>query len=96
MKMTVKKVCTLECILALVLCLAQFSDLLGQESVGNSDQYGVKAGINFAELFGDDAIPESDRKVGYSFGIYGTFKISKAFKVQPEVIWSLQGQKIGE
>jgi len=89
----VKKVFKLKCIILVVLCLAEISDLLGQETVGNSDQYGVKAGINFAELFGDDAIPESDRKVGYSFGIYGAFKISKAIKIQPEVIWSLQGQK---
>jgi len=58
--------------------------------------YGLKAGINFAELWGEDALPESDRKTGYSFGAYATFKISKDFKVQPEVIWSLQGEKSEE
>lgn len=56
------------------------------------EQYGLKAGINFAELWGEDALPQSDRKVGYSFGIYGAFKISKEWKIQPEVIWSLQGE----
>ncbi len=59
----------------------------------NKVQYGIKAGINFAELFGDDAIPESDRKIGYSFGTYASFKVSKDFKIQPEIIWSLQGEK---
>ena len=54
--------------------------------------YGVKAGINFAELWGDDALPQSDRKVGYSFGVYASYKISKDLKIQPEVIWSLQGE----
>lgn len=58
----------------------------------NETQYGLKAGINFAELWGEDALPQSDRKVGYSFGVYATYKISKEWKIQPEVIWSLQGE----
>jgi hypothetical protein len=55
-------------------------------------QYGIKAGINFAELWGEDALPESDRKVGYSLGGYASYKLSKSLKLQPEVIWSLQGE----
>lgn len=55
-------------------------------------QYGLKAGINFAELWGEDALPESDRKVGYSFGVYASYKIAENLKLQPEVIWSLQGE----
>jgi hypothetical protein len=62
----------------------------------NEGHYGLKAGINFAELWGKDALPESDRKVGYSFGVYATYKISKEWKLQPEVIWSLQGEKSKE
>ncbi|MFN4000347.1 porin family protein [Algoriphagus sp.] len=58
--------------------------------------YGLKVGINFAELWGKDALPESDRKVGYSFGVYSSYKISKEWKIQPEVIWSLQGEKSKE
>lgn len=54
--------------------------------------YGLKAGVNFAELFGEDAIPESDRKVGYSLGAYASYKITKDLKIQPEIIWSLQGE----
>lgn len=65
--------------------------VLAQES--KTIQFGVKSGINFAELFGDDAIPESDRKVGYSFGTYMNFKLTKDLKLQPELIWSLQGEK---
>jgi hypothetical protein len=41
-------------------------------------------------------LPESDRKVGYSFGVYASYKISKESKIQPEVIWSLQGEKSKE
>lgn len=55
--------------------------------------YGLKAGLNFAELYGEDALPESDRKEGYSLGWFTTYSISSAFKLQLEMIWSLQGEK---
>ncbi|KEO75460.1 hypothetical protein EL17_00995 [Anditalea andensis] len=56
-------------------------------------QFGIKAGVNYATLFGKDAFPESDRKVGYSFGVYTNYKLSHNFKIQPEIIWSLQGEE---
>ncbi len=77
-----------------LLCIT-FSFLsYGQDSISTIENahYGVKAGINFAELWGDDALPESDRKVGYSLGVYATYKISEELLIQPEIIWSLQGE----
>lgn len=81
-------------ILILVLCLTNTAHLFAQEKeiAKQGPEYGIKAGINFAELWGEDALPESDRKEGYSFGAYATYKISKGLKLQPEVIWSLQGE----
>lgn len=82
----------------LVLLLATIllsTEIYSQETIAKLEDdvyYGVKAGINFAELWGDDALPESDRKVAYSIGAYATYKISKSVKFQPEVIWSLQGE----
>ncbi len=79
---------TLVCTCSGLHAIAQGTDA-AKETEG--EHYGIKAGINYAELWGDDALPESDRKVGYSFGGYATYKITKTLKVQPEVIWSLQG-----
>ena len=62
----------------------------------NEDHYGIKAEINFAELWGADALPDSDRKVGYSLGLYALYQISKEWKFQPEVLWSLQGENSKE
>jgi len=78
----------------LVFCFTAKVHLFAQNNaeVGNEADYGVKAGINYAELWGEDALPESDRKVGYSFGVYTTHKISKHLKLQAEVLWSLQGE----
>jgi hypothetical protein len=85
-------------IAVLVLCFANTVHLFAQEkeTAKQGEEYGVKAGINFAELWGKDALPESDRKVGYSFGGYASYKISESLKIQPEVIWSLQGQSSEE
>jgi len=82
----------------LVLCLTNTAHLFAQdkEKAKKEAEYGIKAGINFAELWGKDALPESDRKVGYSFGGYASYKISKRLKLQPEVIWSLQGENSEE
>lgn len=83
-----------------VFSLANTIDLFAQNQETandkNEDHYGLKAGVNFAELWGEDALPDSDRKVGYSFGVYASYKISKEWKIQPEVIWSLQGEKSKE
>lgn len=87
-KYVVKIAGMLFCICNGLLAMAQGADA-AKETEG--EQYGLKAGINYAELWGEDALPASDRKVGYSFGVYGAYKIAKDWKVQPEVIWSLQG-----
>lgn len=81
-------------IVIIVLSLTNTAHLFAQEkeTAKQEVEYGIKAGINFAELWGEDALPESDRKVGYSFGVYASYKISKGLKLQPEVIWSLQGE----
>lgn len=82
-----------------ILFLVNTNYLVAQDATvkdKNESQYGLKAGINFAELWGKDALPESDRKVGYSFGIYASYKIAKEWKIQPEVIWSLQGENSKE
>lgn len=63
------------------------------QAPADKEQYGLKAGANFAELWGADALPESDRKLGYSFGVYAAFKLKEGLKLQTEMIWSLQGEQ---
>lgn len=77
----------------LFFCCSLFAQEKEVVMKNNEAHYGLKAGVNFAELWGEDALPESDRKVGYSFGVYTSYKLSKELKIQPEVIWSLQGEK---
>lgn len=84
----------LKCIIIYILSSLSLSAQHAEIKEDRADfRYGFKVGINFAELWGDDALPESDRKEGYSLGVYGLYKISEKWKFQPEVIWSLQGEE---
>jgi hypothetical protein len=55
-------------------------------------EWGLKGGINFSTLVGEEALPQSKPKIGYSLGFYAATKISGSYYFQPEFIWSLQGQ----
>ena len=79
-------------IFVLAALVASTSCLEAQEAK-SAFVYGIKAGVNFAELYGQDALPESDRKVGYSLGGFTTYSASTSWKLQMEMIWSLQGEK---
>ena len=70
-------------LLLVLILLATFQVRAQDQPVAGAEKstYGLKAGINFAELWGDDALPESDRKVGYSVGAYASFKLSKDLKI---------------
>ena len=52
-------------------------------------KFGVKAGLNLANTTADGAA----MKVGGNFGVFGDFKVSDKFSVQPEILYSMQGAK---
>jgi opacity protein-like surface antigen len=56
---------------------------------------GVKAGLNLANLTGDDA-GDTKMKVGYHFGGYAKFALTEAFSVQPELLYNAVGAKATE
>jgi hypothetical protein len=56
---------------------------------------GVKAGINLANLTGDDA-GDTKMKVGYHVGGYAKISLTEAFSVQPELLYNAVGAKDSE
>lgn len=56
---------------------------------------GLKAGLNLANLNGDD-VEGTDMKIGYHFGAYAKLSVSDAFFVQPELLWNAVGAKMSE
>ncbi len=55
-------------------------------------QFGLKAGVNLADLK-DDALADNaiDKRTGYHFGGLAHIHISRNFAIQPEVVYSAQG-----
>jgi hypothetical protein len=53
-------------------------------------QAGLKAGLNIANLSGDD-IDSPDSKTGFAGGAFFTYQFSPMFAIQPEVYYSMKG-----
>ena len=56
-------------------------------------QFGVKAGLNFANIAGDDS-RDQDSRTAFNAGLVAEIPISEGFSFQPEVIYSAQGSTI--
>jgi len=56
---------------------------------------GVKGGVNFADVGGDD-VSNTKNKTGFIAGGFAEFMIGSMFAVQPEVLYSQKGFKIDD
>ena len=55
---------------------------------------GLKAGMNIANLHGDDVIgPYYESKMGFCAGGFITFKVANIVAIQPEVLYTQKGTK---
>jgi hypothetical protein len=52
--------------------------------------FGVKGGVNFSSLSGD-GLEDFDGRTGYHFGAVVNIGLSEKFFIQPEVLYSTQG-----
>lgn len=53
-------------------------------------ELGAKAGLNFANLTGDD-VERLEGRTGFHLGLVAEHRVSERFSVQPEVLYSAQG-----
>ncbi|MDY8135586.1 porin family protein [Aquimarina sp. 2201CG5-10] len=59
-------------------------------------KFGVKGGVNFASLNGDDVADNIDGRTGFHLGAVLQLSLLDTFAVQPEVIYSSQGADFGD
>lgn len=72
--------------LLLVALVSMFSIVaFAQEST-----FGVKAGVNFAKITGDD-LEDASGRTGFHVGAIAEFPLSEQFSIQPEAVYSQQG-----
>lgn len=63
---------------------------INAQSDDSSIDIGVKAGVNFSTITGDD-IDDLDSRTSFNAGLYLEIPLSERFSFQPEVLYSGQG-----
>ncbi|MAC94052.1 MAG: hypothetical protein CMC96_00985 [Flavobacteriales bacterium] len=55
-------------------------------------KFGLKAGLNLANVSGDD-VEDNSMLIGFQIGGYAHLGISEAFAIQPEILFDAKGSK---
>lgn len=84
-----KIILTIATILAVSFVNAQDAKTDGKDGI----KFGVKAGVNFANLTGDF---NPSMKIGFHLGGFMQYKVSEKFVLQPELLFSTQGAKYND
>ncbi|BDD10565.1 hypothetical protein FUAX_29970 [Fulvitalea axinellae] len=70
-----------------------FFALLATVTVKAQDvNFGVRGSASLVNFYGDDA-DDAKTKMGYQLGAFAEFKLSDAFAIQPELVFSKEGSK---
>jgi len=78
---------------AIVLSLAGASAFAATPAFGQGIDLGLKGGVNFAKLSGDDIEDVSNRS-GFAVGAFLNVSTGGFFSIQPEVLFSQKGAKL--
>lgn len=54
-------------------------------------EYGIKGGVNFANIKDDAADSKADSKTGFHLGGLAHIHLNRSWAIQPEVVYSAQG-----
>lgn len=57
--------------------------------------FGVKAGLNMANLTGDD-VEDNSMKMGAVGGVFMSYDLTEIFAIQPELLFTMKGTTFGE
>jgi hypothetical protein len=63
---------------------------INAQADSTSPEIGVKAGVNFATITGDD-IDDLDSRTSFNVGLFMELPLSERFSFQPELLYSGQG-----
>lgn len=79
---------------ALTLFLTASFGMLHAQNNNVNPEYGIKGGFNMSNLYSSDA---NDENILYGFnaGLYATLPISDFIAIQPEILFTTKGAKLG-
>ncbi len=78
-----------------VLMIAAMTIFAASPLFAEGMMFGVKAGLNLANVMGDDA-EETSMKVGAVGGVFMCYDITEIFALQPELLFTMKGAKYDE
>ena len=55
--------------------------------------FGIKGGLNIANLHGEDVSDDSDWKTGFAGGVFLNWGVTPVFSIQPELLYVQNGTK---
>jgi len=67
-----------------------------QGAFSQTTHFGIKGGVNFANVRDDAADKNADNKIGFNLGALAHIHVSRHFAVQPEIVYSTQGAKYSD
>lgn len=56
-------------------------------------EFGIKGGVNIANIYGEDPGDETDSKTGFAGGIFVDWGITPLFGIQPELLYVQNGSR---
>lgn len=77
---------------ALAVLVFGFASAQDEVKTASKVKYGAKAGINLANIVGDDA-GDANMFVGFNAGMFVEIPIANKLTIQPELLYSAQGSK---
>ncbi|WP_205514089.1 porin family protein [Longitalea arenae] len=69
--------------------------LLINAAIAQHVEYGIKGGVNFANLNDDAADNNAEARTGFHIGGLAHIHVTRAFAIQPEIVYSTQGAEFG-
>ena len=87
-----KLIVLLSMLLLLCISYSQIPGNLNNSYSSSQRSIGIKGGLNFASLSGED-VDDFDSKTGFIFGGFATYPINEQFSFQPEVMFTMKGAK---
>src|SRR5690606_24203250 len=82
--------------IAVVIAASSLLSVSAQNTNPSQDvQFGVKGGVNFATITGDD-FNDLDSRTSFNAGFVAEIPVTNRFSIQPEVFYSGQGFDIRE
>jgi hypothetical protein len=59
---------------------------------GPTAKFGIKGGVNFTNLYSSEATTDH-MKTGFNAGVFAKLPVTRGFSIQPEILYSLKGNK---